>query len=113
MSFGRVPTNSLPKFLTSSDGGPTLAIAGTALAIVLFAAWLHPHPIVLPLLSIILVLAALVVAAFIAVQRHLAGEGMRGTPLLERMLLPGLLMFCGFAAAMMGDPDLAVQSLNH
>jgi ABC-type Fe3+-siderophore transport system permease subunit len=89
----------------ASDSG--IAIAAVALSFVTVVAWLHAHPLVLPLLSIILVAASIMIAGF-AAWRH-RGET---TPVTERLHMAGLVIFFGFVAAIMGDPDLAVKSID-
>lgn len=90
-----------------SEGEPGIGVAAIALCAVTFAAWVNSNPLVLPLLSVILVVAALVVAAVVAWRHRGSGRGLIG-----RMHLAGLIMFFGFAASIMGDPDLAVKSLD-
>ena len=89
------------------DSDPGIAIAAVALTFVTAIAWLHSHPLVLPMLSVILVTASIVMAGF-AAWRH------RGTttPLSDRLHLAGLIIFFGFVAAIIGDPDPAVKSLD-
>lgn len=86
---------------------PGLGVAAVALTSVTAFALLHPHPLVLPLLSIILVTAALGLSGIVYL-RH------RGAPgsIVDRLHLAGLMIFFGFAAAMLGDPDPAVKSLD-
>lgn len=106
MDTSNVRTNAL-KDTADGQGEPGLAIAAIALSCVTAVALLHPHPLVLPLLSVILVMASLGLSAFVAFQhRHESGS------LIDRLHLAGLIMFFGFAAAMMGDPDPAVKSLE-
>ncbi len=89
------------------DSDPGIAIAAVALTFVTAIAWLHSHPLVLPLLSIILVTASVVMAGVVS-WRH------RGTatPITERLHLAGLVIFFGFVAAIIGDPDPAVKSID-
>jgi hypothetical protein len=110
MSFGNADTFEVRKL--STQGGPSLYIGGTVLAFVLFAAWLHPHPLVLPLLSIILTTAGFCSAAAVWLSARSKGASEGAAKLEERLLAPGLIVFAGFAAAIMGDPDLALQSLQ-
>jgi hypothetical protein len=93
--------------MRGSQDEPGIGIAAVALSCVTAIAWLHSHPLVLPLLSVILVSASLLMAGAVVLRR-------RGTamPLVERLHLAGLVMFFGFAAAIMGDPDLAVKALD-
>jgi hypothetical protein len=110
MSFGNAEVYEMRKF--STQGGPSLFIAGTVLALVLFVAWLHPHALVLPLLSIIITTAGFSGAAAIWLSAQRTAAKARRTSLEDRLLTPGLIVFAGFAAAIMGDPDLALQSLQ-
>lgn len=92
---------------TSSDGGPSMGMTATALIGVTTLALMHPHPLVLPLLSILLVTAGMIGAGIQAMRyRNTA------VPLVDKLKVPGLILFFGFAAAMLGDPDPAVQSLQ-
>ena len=95
------------EFSTSSDGGPSLGIAGTVLALVTFIALLHPHPLVLPLLSVILTVSGFVFAGIVAWRNR--GSAL---PVLDKLHLPALIIFFGFAAAMLGDVDPAIQSIQ-
>ena len=97
-----------PRLLqTSSDGDPSIGIAAAVLAVVTLFAVAHPHPLVLPLLSVILVVAGFIAAGWVW-YRSRGAEGDR----LARLSTPGVILFFGFAAAMLGDPDPAVQSLQ-
>lgn len=90
-----------------SQNAPDLSIATIALTSILAFGWFHPHPLVLPLLSIILVAAAFAVSGCIWLrERTSAGS------LSEKLHLPALILFFGFAAAIIGDPDPAVKSLE-
>lgn len=80
------------------------AIAALTLGTILMLA--HPNPMILPLLSGVLVSAGMALALF-ALVRH--GKDVWQT---ERMLVPALLAFLGFAASIMSDPDRVVQSLS-
>lgn len=77
-----------------------------ALSVVTVVALQHPHPVVMMLLSVLLVVAGF---AFAAVQalRYRASS----SDLADRLVLPAIIVFFGFAAAMLGDPDPAVESL--
>lgn len=91
----------------SSDGGPSMGITATALIGVTALALMHPHPLVLPLLSILLVTGGMIAAAIQTMRyRNTAAS------LIDKLKVPGLILFFGFAAAMLGDPDPAVQSLQ-
>lgn len=81
-------------------------IASGALAMITVYALTHPHPIVLPLLSVVLVVGGFAAMGLQALFH-------RGTAdVLGRLKVPGIVVFFGFAAAMLGDPDPAVQSLQ-
>lgn len=107
MEFGHSRIETLEDVRQGSQNDPGLSIAAIALTSILAFAWLHPHPLVLPLLSIILVAASLVVAGVI----WLRNRGKQGS-IIEKLHLAGLILFFGFAAAIMGDPDPAVKSLD-
>lgn len=84
----------------------SVMIASGALAMVTVYALTHPHPIILPLLSVVLVVGGFAAMALQALLH-------RGTAdVLGRLKVPGIVVFFGFAAAMLGDPDPAVQSLQ-
>lgn len=107
MSGSNIRLGSLRDKAHGSDGEHGLGIAAVTLACITLVAYSHPHPIVLPLLSIILVIASLCVAAWVALRnRHSRVD------IIERLHLAGLILFFGFAAAIMGDPDLAVKSIE-
>lgn len=107
MKSGELRYETLNDRSHGSEEEPGIGIAAVALTFVTATAWLHSHPLVLPLLSILLVGAAIVIAAFVAWRdRRLA------TPRSDRFHLAGLVIFFGFAAAIMGDPDPAVRSLE-
>ena len=90
-----------------SNESPALGIPAAALSIVTIAAFLHPNPLVLVALSTILVVAGFGLAAIIALRRN--GSP---TPIQELLYLPALIVFFGFAATILGDPDAAVMSLQ-
>lgn len=92
---------------SSFGGGPSLVIPGAVMTFVTLAALMHPNPLVLMLLSIIFVLAALVLAGI-----ELVRALRKRSPPVERLALAALIYFFGCAAAMLGDPDAAVQTLN-
>ncbi len=74
----------------------------------MLAALAHPSALLLPLLSALLVSAGFALAA-------VNWFRFRRTPevMTDRMTLPGLLVFYGFAAAIFSDPDAVAQSLSH
>ncbi|MEQ1611716.1 MAG: hypothetical protein ABL904_03105 [Hyphomicrobiaceae bacterium] len=92
-----------------------LWIAGGLLMFVTAAALLHPHPLGLPLLSVALVLVGFALAGVVLAWRFFGrGEGVPARPghLSGLIELSALIVFFGFAAAILGDPDAAVQSLQ-
>lgn len=91
---------------SSSGGGPSLTIPGTVMALITLTALMHPNPLVLMLLSILFVLASFALAGIELMRARRAAA--RAS---ERMALPALVYFFGCAAAMLGDPDAAVQTL--
>ena len=100
---------------TRSDGDQSLLIAGGVLAFVTAAALLHPHSLALPLLSAVLVLAGFALAGFALTWRFFRkGKGVpaRPDPMSGLIDLSGLIVFFGFAAAILSDPNAAVQSLQ-
>lgn len=107
MEYGHTRLETLDDARQGSQNDPGLSIAAIALTSILAFAWLHPHPLVLPLLSIILVAAALAVSGVIWLRNRTASGS-----LVEKLHLAGLILFFGFAAAIMGDPDPAVKSLE-
>ena len=90
----------------SSGGGPSLTIPGAVLAFVTLIALMHPNPLVLMLLSILFVVASLTLAGFALMRARRAHQKASA-----HMALPALIYFFGCAAAMLGDPDAAVQVL--
>jgi hypothetical protein len=74
-----------------------------ALAVASFA----PHPIVLPIVSVVLIGVAAVLSgyAWLRAERRLAGE-------FGRWDQAGILVFAGFAAALTGDSAEVVQFLE-
>lgn len=107
MEMGQLRKWSLKHLAHRAGGEPGLGIAAIALTSITAFSFLHPHPVVLPMLSAILVVVALGMAAFIA-WRH------RDEPasLPDRMLLAGLIIFFGFIAGILADADAMVQSLQ-
>jgi hypothetical protein len=88
------------------DQSVSLLIPVVALSVVTVVALQHPHPAVMMLLSVVLVVAGFVFAAIQAVRCRASGSN-----LVDRLVLPAIIVFFGFAAAMLGDPDPAVESL--
>ena len=76
----------------------------TLLAGALAAASFAPHPIVLPIVSIVLVLSAALAAgyAWLRSERRMAGE-------FTHWDQAGILIFAGFVAALVGDSAEVVQ----
>ena len=100
---------------TGSDGDQSLLIAGGVMAFVTAAALLHPHPLALPLLSAVLVLVAFALAASALAWRYFhKGKDVPARPdhMSGLIDLSGLIVFFGFAAAILCDPNAAVQSLQ-
>lgn len=96
----------LKRSATNWGGDPSFSVGIVVLSAVLFLGWLHPSPLLLPVLSIALVLIGLAYATVVALIP--ASKAIR----LERLQRPALILFFGFAAAMVGDPDPAIQSLQ-
>lgn len=92
---------------SSPDGGWWLGIAAAALTIVTGLALTQSHPLVLMVLSIALVTGG-IVASVVQLLRYRN----RDLAPLSYLGVPSLVLFFGFAAAMLGDPDAAVQSLQ-
>ena len=100
---------------TGSDGHQNLLIVGGVLTLVTAAALLHPHPLALPLLSAVLVVPGLALAGFAWAWRFFhKGKGVPARPgqMSGLIDLSALMVFFGFAAAILGDPDAAVHSLQ-
>ncbi len=79
-----------------------------ALAFANCAALLHPNPLVLAALGAVLVVGGFAMAAVIAIRRR--GDRAR---LPDRMLLPALIVFFGFVAAVLSDVDRVMQGLPY
>lgn len=92
---------------SSPDGGWWLGITGAVLTIVTGLALTQSHPLVLMVLSVALVTGG-IVASLVQFLRYRD----RGVAPLTYLGVPSLVLFFGFAAAMLGDPDAAVQSLQ-
>ena len=107
MDLGHTRLDTMEDAGQGSQNDPGLSIAAITLTSILAFAWVHPHPLVLPLLSIILVAASLTLSGVIWL-RNRAATG----SIVEKLHLAGLILFFGFAAAIMGDPDPAVKSLD-
>lgn len=100
---------------TNAHGDQSLLIAGGVLTFVTAAALLHPAPLALPVLSGVLVLAGFALAGFALTWRFFRkGKGMPSRPghMSGLVDLSGLIVFFGFAAAILSDPDAAVQALQ-
>lgn len=107
MNAGQARHNVIERSISEVGSEPSIGIATIALGLVTAVAVLHPDPLVLPVLSILLVVASLLTAAFTSL-RHRASSG----PILERLHLAGLILFFGFAASMLADLDLALGALE-
>jgi hypothetical protein len=90
------------------QGDGNLHIAMIALALVTLVAFLHPHPLVLPLLSAILIGASAVMAG----ATWFMGRRQAVKPVADAYFVPGLLVFFSFAAAILSDPDEVVKALG-
>ena len=73
----------------------------------LAAASFAPHPIVLPIVSVVLIAAAAIASgyAWLTAERRVAGE-------FGRWDQAGILVFAGFAAALTGDSAEVLQFLD-
>lgn len=92
--------------------GQKFGLAALSLGGILALAFGHPHLLVLPLLSGFLVSVGFILAT-IAFARHRGWLGDAGTRSLEdRMILPGMLVFGGFAAGIFADADEVLQVLT-
>jgi hypothetical protein len=91
-----------------ANGGPGLIVPGVVLSIANLAALAHPHPLVPAVLSAVLVVAGFVMAAVVLLRKGWAkGSADNG------LLLPALVLFSGFAAAILCDADRATATLTH
>lgn len=88
--------------------GPSLLVPSVVLAIANIGALVHPHPLVPAVLSAVLVIAGFVMAA-VVVQRKGWAKASKG----DGLLLPAVVLFAGFVAAILCDADRAVQMLAH
>ena len=88
------------------SSGAAWSIAGLTVALIAASEFAHLPPLVLPVVSASLVLAGFLTAAWVA----FASKG-RNEPVADRFAIPGLLLFFGFAAAMMADLDRVTQIL--
>ena len=108
MATGSTQIETNGKHNTSSDGEPSLVTPTLALAFANCAALFHPNPLVLAALGTVLVVSGFAVAAAIAVRwRHDRAH------LSDRMVLPALVVFFGFVAAVLSDVDRVTQSLPY
>jgi len=91
-----------------TSGGGSLLLPAIVLSGANLLAIVHPHPIVPAVLSAVLVLAGFVMAAVVVIRRGWArsasGDG---------LLLPALVLFSGFVAAILCDVDRAVATMAH
>ncbi len=107
MQLSRIRLGDHKETMLDPARGQGLGIAAIALGFVtLFALW-HPNPLVLAVLSGLLVAAGFVLAGVVAL-RHRHDPGSIG----DRMLLPALIVFFGFAASIFCDADAAAQALG-
>ncbi len=91
-----------------ASGGPSLLVPAIVLVVANLAALVHPHPIVPAVLSAVLVVAGFVMATLVVVRkgwaRASAGDG---------LMLPAVVLFSGFVAAILCDADRAVETMVH
>lgn len=87
--------------------GPNMLAPVAVLSAAMFGALLHPHPLVIGVLSAILVVAGFLAAAVVLARGkwQLSAAG-------DRLVLPGLLLMFGFLAAALCDADRAAQHLS-
>jgi hypothetical protein len=91
-----------------ASGGPSLAVPAIVLSVANLAALVHPHPLVPAVLSAVLVIAGFGMAGWVLL-RHGWAKGSAG----DALLLPTVVLFFGFIAAIFCDADRAVQTLTH
>jgi hypothetical protein len=85
----------------------SIAVVGLVSCLMVIDALTHSQPLVLPLISAVLTVVGFTWAAIITL-RH----GRQDTPLPNRMIWPSLMLFFGFAAAMLSDADQLVKYLQ-
>lgn len=85
----------------------SIGIAVVVVGLMCLDAFTYAHPLVLPTLSIVLTIAGFAWAA-VSAMRHRADD----VKLAERMTGPALVLFVGFAAAMLSDTDQVVAHLQ-
>ena len=91
-----------------ASGGPGLFIPAIVLAVANLAALVHPHPMVPAVLSAVLVVAGFAMAAMV-----IARKGWSRAARDDALLLPAVVLFSGFAAAILCDADRAVATMAH
>ena len=91
-----------------ASGGPGLFLPAVVLAVANVAAGVHPHPVVPAVLSAVLVVAGFIMATVVIVRKGWAGAAAN-----DALLLPTIVLFSGFAAAILCDADRAVATLAH
>jgi hypothetical protein len=96
----RKPTSPLGRMVS-------IAVVGLMSCLMAIDALTHSRPLVLPLISAALTLVGFTWAAFITLRR-----GQHETPLPDRLIWPSLILFFGFAAAMLSDADQLVAHLQ-
>jgi hypothetical protein len=85
----------------------SIAIVSLVSCLVLIDALTHSQPLILPLTSAALTIIGFTWAAILTL-RHSRHEN----PLSDRLTWPSLMLFLGFAAAMLSDADRLVQYLQ-
>jgi hypothetical protein len=85
----------------------SIAVVGLISCLMVIDALTHSQPLVLPLISAALTVVGFSWAAVITLRRS-----RREQPLPDRLLWPSLILFFGFAAAMLSDADQLVRHLQ-
>jgi uncharacterized membrane protein YkvI len=96
------PGSSKPLGLMAS-----IAVVGLISCLMVIDALTHAQPLVLPLMSAVLTVIGFTWAAIITLRRSRLE-----TPLPDRLVWPSLILFFGFAAAMLSDADQLVRHLQ-
>jgi uncharacterized membrane protein YkvI len=81
----------------------SIAVVGLMSCLMAIDALTHSQPLVLPLISAALTVVGFTWSAFITLRRS-----EQETPLPDRLIWPALILFFGFAAAMLSDADQLV-----
>ena len=96
-----------PRRARGPSNAASIGIAVVVVGLMCLDVFTYAHPLVLPTLSIVLTISGFALAA-VAATRHRADE----VKLAERMTGPALVLFVGFAAAMLSDTDQVVGQLQ-